>query len=277
MASKLRPHQREGVQFLFECTMGLRGFDGQGCILADDMGLGKTLMSITILWTLMNQGFLMPPNAKPALAAAGVSAYADADEEAVNTAGDGAAAGALPVSRAPPTALQGAGQALHHAVRKVMVVCPTSLVGNWDNELRKWIGDHVPTFAVKGEPKKMIKSFLMHRGKGVLIVSYETQRLYSKLFENAMKNSIGRESSRAAADPAVAGEVAATAAAAPIAEEMDAHSLAQRFHSNNSVCDLLICDEAHKLKNADSNLAKSLEVVHRDSGIAVIDAYQSPF
>jgi len=23
--------------------MGLRGFDGQGCILADDMGLGKTL------------------------------------------------------------------------------------------------------------------------------------------------------------------------------------------------------------------------------------------
>ena len=29
LASKLRPHQREGVQFLFECTMGLRGFDGQ--------------------------------------------------------------------------------------------------------------------------------------------------------------------------------------------------------------------------------------------------------
>lgn len=45
LASKLRPHQREGVQFLFECTMGLRGFHGEGCILADDMGLGKTLMS----------------------------------------------------------------------------------------------------------------------------------------------------------------------------------------------------------------------------------------
>ena len=37
LASKLRPHQREGVQFLFECTMGLRGFEGEGCILADDM------------------------------------------------------------------------------------------------------------------------------------------------------------------------------------------------------------------------------------------------
>jgi DNA repair and recombination RAD54-like protein len=37
--------------------MGIRGFEGNGCILADDMGLGKTLMSITIMWTLLNQGF----------------------------------------------------------------------------------------------------------------------------------------------------------------------------------------------------------------------------
>jgi hypothetical protein len=29
LACRLRPHQREGVQFLFECTMGLRGFEGQ--------------------------------------------------------------------------------------------------------------------------------------------------------------------------------------------------------------------------------------------------------
>jgi DNA repair and recombination RAD54-like protein len=39
----LRPHQREGVKFMYECVMGLRDFDGCGCILADDMGLGKTL------------------------------------------------------------------------------------------------------------------------------------------------------------------------------------------------------------------------------------------
>ena len=31
----LRPHQREGVQFMFECVSGLRNFDGNGCILAD--------------------------------------------------------------------------------------------------------------------------------------------------------------------------------------------------------------------------------------------------
>ena len=52
----LRPHQREGVQFMFECVTGLRNFDGHGCILADDMGLGKTLQGITLLWTLLNNG-----------------------------------------------------------------------------------------------------------------------------------------------------------------------------------------------------------------------------
>lgn len=34
----LRPHQREGVQFMFECVAGLRLPDCKGCILADDMG-----------------------------------------------------------------------------------------------------------------------------------------------------------------------------------------------------------------------------------------------
>lgn len=54
----LREHQRQGVQFLFDCLMGLKEFHGEGCILADDMGLGKTLQSISILWTLLEQGIL---------------------------------------------------------------------------------------------------------------------------------------------------------------------------------------------------------------------------
>lgn len=87
-------------------------------------------MSITLLWTLLNQGFSKTAS----------------------------------------------------AVRKVVIVCPTSLVGNWENELRKWIGPHCPTFAVKSEPKKCIRNFVQHRGKGVLIVSYETQRRYCNLF-----------------------------------------------------------------------------------------------
>lgn len=52
----LRPHQREGVQFMFECVCGLRDFGGQGALLCDDMGLGKTLQGITLLWTLLSSG-----------------------------------------------------------------------------------------------------------------------------------------------------------------------------------------------------------------------------
>ncbi|KAH9943433.1 P-loop containing nucleoside triphosphate hydrolase protein [Epithele typhae] len=51
----LRPHQKEGVQFLYECVMGLRKHEGQGCILADEMGMGKTLQTITLIWTLLKQ------------------------------------------------------------------------------------------------------------------------------------------------------------------------------------------------------------------------------
>ena len=43
VGDKLRPHQREGVQFLYDCVSGARVRDYNGCILADDMGLGKSI------------------------------------------------------------------------------------------------------------------------------------------------------------------------------------------------------------------------------------------
>ncbi|KAJ3064067.1 helicase [Podochytrium sp. JEL0797] len=69
LASSLRPHQVEGVSFLYECVMGLKGFNGNGAILADEMGLGKTLQSITLIWTLLKQSPIAnaPPPVKRAL------------------------------------------------------------------------------------------------------------------------------------------------------------------------------------------------------------------
>ncbi|KAG6609638.1 DNA repair and recombination protein RAD54 [Phytophthora cinnamomi] len=91
----LRPHQREGVQFMFDCVCQVRGFDGQGCILADDMGLGKTLQSITLMYTLLMTGMNMQPT-----------------------------------------------------VKRAIVVCPTSLVKNWDDEIIKWLHGRVKTVAL---------------------------------------------------------------------------------------------------------------------------------
>eukprot|EP00794_Sanderia_malayensis_P007792 gene7792-8638_t len=55
LSKVLRPHQREGVKFMYDCVTGSRISDNFGCIMADEMGLGKTLQCITLLYTLLRQ------------------------------------------------------------------------------------------------------------------------------------------------------------------------------------------------------------------------------
>ncbi|KAJ7078907.1 SNF2 family N-terminal domain-containing protein [Mycena belliarum] len=55
LVPRMRAHQIEGVKFMYECVMGLRKHEGQGCLLADEMGLGKTLQTISLVWTLLRQ------------------------------------------------------------------------------------------------------------------------------------------------------------------------------------------------------------------------------
>lgn len=57
----LRPHQREGVKFMYDCVTGVTIPNSYGVIMADEMGLGKTLQCITLMWTLLKQG----PDCKP--------------------------------------------------------------------------------------------------------------------------------------------------------------------------------------------------------------------
>ncbi|KAG2306228.1 hypothetical protein Bca52824_025976 [Brassica carinata] len=159
----LRPHQREGVQFMFDCVSGLHGSENiNGCILADDMGLGKTLQSITLLYTLLCQGFDGTP-----------------------------------------------------MVKKAIIVTPTSLVSNWEAEIKKWVGDRIQLIALcestRDDVLSGIDSFTRPRSAlQVLIISYETFRMHSSKF------------------------------------------------GQSGSCDLLICDEAHRLKNDQTLTNKAL-------------------
>ncbi|ETI47839.1 hypothetical protein F443_07983 [Phytophthora nicotianae P1569] len=165
----LRPHQREGVQFMFDCVCQVKGFDGQGCILADDMGLGKTLQSITLMYTLLMTGMDMKPT-----------------------------------------------------VNRAIVVCPTSLVKNWDDEIIKWLHGRVKTVALYEAKRETVIKGINQFIEGskrprpgfsaqVLIISYETFRMH-----------------------------------------------VQKFADTPACCELLICDEAHRLKNANSQINKAL-------------------
>eukprot|EP01132_Coremiostelium_polycephalum_P006046 gene6046-7531_t len=163
LGTKLRPHQVEGVQFMFDCLLGFKGgYKGNGCILADDMGLGKTIQALTILWTLLKQG----PAGEP-------------------------------------------------VARKAIIVAPTSLVGNWCKEIKKWLGDGVNPVAI-GKSTKTGRAKLgefQFSGRDVLVISYDQLRIYC---EDICKiPSIG----------------------------------------------LIICDEGHRLKNAEIKTTKAVSMI----------------
>ena len=132
----LRPHQREGVKFMYDCVTGVKIDGMQGCIMADEMGLGKTLQCITLVWTLLRQG----PECKP-------------------------------------------------TIEKAIVVAPSSLVKNWYNEFKKWLGQRVEPLAIDGGSKsdidKDLSGFMNTFGRKpvnpVLIISYETFRLHAEV------------------------------------------------------------------------------------------------
>ncbi|KAK3847096.1 MAG: SNF2 family DNA-dependent ATPase domain-containing protein [Linnemannia gamsii] len=129
----LRPHQREGVRFMYECVMQMKDINGQGAILADEMGLGKTLQTIALLWTLLKQ-----------------SPY-HGEESSV--------------------------------VKRALVVCPASLVQNWQNEFKKWLGtERLRVLAV--DSKSAITDFTLGKVFTVMIIGYEKLRTVQEEIKN---------------------------------------------------------------------------------------------
>ncbi|MCU1644756.1 MAG: Non-specific serine/threonine protein kinase [Nocardia sp.] len=115
LKATLRPYQLRGLAWL--ATMSRLGC---GAILADDMGLGKTVQVLALL----------VHERETASAAASSGAF-----EAVETAtiaGAGAAVDAV---------AEGGGSAAGPGVGPTLLVCPMSVVGNWQRETERFAPD----------------------------------------------------------------------------------------------------------------------------------------
>lgn len=101
--------------------------------------------------------------------------------------------------------------------KRVIVVCPCSLVKNWENEFIKWLGPGaVKTLALaeadRATVQKNMDVFVKTKMFQILICSYECIRAH-----------VGR------------------------------------LNKYPDCCDLLVCDEAHRLKNNDNQTSRALD------------------
>jgi DNA repair and recombination RAD54-like protein len=120
-------------------------------------------------------------------------------------------------------------------VKKAIVVCPTSLVANWAKEIAKWVGDRIKPLAMAEVTREQVRTTQHTRyGRypgGVMCVAYhQCVHLVQAIMDI---------------------NTFLTARMYPVLiisyETFRIH--AKRFHGREDACDLLICDEAHRLKN----------------------------
>lgn len=78
-------------------------------------------------------------------------------------------------------------------INKAIIVCPSSLVKNWYNEFGKWLGHRINAFAVENTSKEattrgltqFMASQSQRTGSPVLIISYESFRMYSSILNES--------------------------------------------------------------------------------------------
>ncbi|KAF8684112.1 SNF2 family N-terminal domain [Rhizoctonia solani] len=126
----LRPHQREGIQFMYESVMGMRTREQHGCILADEMCVA--ISSDRSCTNIVEGGWVKLCRQLPL-------------------------SGRCYASQNPYYSPSGA---VPGVIGKALIVCPVSLVNNWRKEFIKWLGrDRLRVF-VGDKDKNNIKQFM---------------------------------------------------------------------------------------------------------------------
>ena len=118
-------------------------------------------------------------------------------------------------------------------IDKAVVVCPSSLVKNWYNEVHKWLPGKLAPLAMDGGTKEQIqkdlRGFMQTYGRRphnqILIISYETFRLHADVLHS--------------------GEVCICV-------------LKRIVQLQRCQVGLLLCDEGHRLKNSENQTYNAL-------------------
>ncbi|CAM9204389.1 unnamed protein product [Discosporangium mesarthrocarpum] len=115
----LKVHQAEGVKFMYDNLVGRvshlpdNGLEGQGkgCVLAHCMGLGKTLQALTVIYTLLTDPVVQEYATKPS----------KGEEQSSSNNNDGK------------------GRERRSKLRTALVLVPTNVLRNWEDEFAKWV------------------------------------------------------------------------------------------------------------------------------------------
>ncbi|CAL9731879.1 DNA repair and recombination protein Rdh54p [Monosporozyma unispora] len=202
LGKSLRQHQREGVKFIYDCVMGLEQPTSgtipihKGLLLESDSDISGCLLAddMGLGKTLMTITIIWTLLKQTPFAS--------------------------------KVECSQSGVPLRGLCKKVLIVCPVTLIGNWVREFQKWLGLNrigVLTLHSSNTPdmdKNSVKNFLrVQRSYQVLIVGYE------KLLN--------------------------------LSDELQSKQVSAMD------IDLLVCDEGHRLKNSSSkilNVLKNLDI-----------------
>uniref|UniRef100_A0A0N5AXY6 Helicase ATP-binding domain-containing protein n=1 Tax=Syphacia muris TaxID=451379 RepID=A0A0N5AXY6_9BILA len=195
----LKPHQAEGIKFLYESTiesLELLGEDGGGGILAHCMGLGKTLQVIAFLHTILNH------------------------------------------------------PSIQKKIYRILIITPKNVVLQWCSEFAKWLDSEnnnlnsfevieLDSFKSYYDRYEALKNWHKSKVPVVMVIGYDMFRILTQ--EDNLKSKKG-----------------STRKVSKQNRKLSKFLPFFREYLQDPGPDLIVCDEAHKLKNEESALTKCM-------------------
>ncbi len=161
---QLRPYQERGLGWL-----AFLGDLGLGACLADDMGLGKTAQLLAVLVDERARSTKDPGLRREASAAKASAAKASAAKASASKA-SASKASAAKASASEASASEAKQQTVKPAHGPTLVLCPMSLVGNWQREAARF-APKLSVYVHHGPDRLDGTAFTRHAGTTDLVLT----------------------------------------------------------------------------------------------------------